>query len=304
MAGLISIFLVFCFILIFLHFQNNPQTDVDPTTTQYQRALYQPDRGGYGNFIYYQREYNRTCIQENKNDLDKIQDCVLSVSKIEKNYEYLFKNLPELPENFWSIKSRLMSEKYVDICSLGEDYWKQPEFISNTWLETGIDFYKRDHGLYWYPVGYGSFPVYQYVTANKGDEFNLCCLVHTSWGVSTYQGLGITPIYLNKIKDIKTGKLIEMNNSEIGEEYIELNITPTQILIEPTYPQFGKNWIQKIEVKVKLSGDIPEGKYGIGFGFISPSKEISEEIPEDGIYIPLIGIGPSEYPFQAEILIN
>jgi len=65
---------------------------------------------------------------------------------------------------------------------------------------------------------------------SAGESFDICTFFHSSWGVETYQGFSLNPIYLSEIR-YQGGNINA--NSDIARKYITATIDPSDILITP-----------------------------------------------------------------------
>lgn len=247
---------IIAFVIYTVTYQGTPTNTTKPTNTTNVsietiaeklaisakiQELYQPNRS-YGTGKFTDRKTNTT-------------------------YEFeileIFKNLPALPDDFWSVKYQMLSEGWIDLEKLDESYYKQPEFIRNNFVEKGLKFYKSPPTEFWYPVGYGTYPMIEFADTYAGAEFDVYTFFHTSWAVETYQGFSLVSVYPSRA--ISEKGIISVESPEIAEQYIQVSIYPDVVLLEPAYLIFSKDWIQKIRVHVKLDRNIPNGIYAVGY---------------------------------------
>lgn len=206
------------------------------------------------------------------NDSTKIDRAAYGVSL------RVFEDLPSVPSDFLSVTYLIKSGKMFDLASLGPEYWMQPEFDPEFsrqglryWRDWSSNDYNKDH---WSTMGIRTYPYSQYVSAVPGDSFNVTLLVSTDWSVETYQGLGLTPFWLESAV-YHTGGLI---NSSLGPgKYINVNITPDNILLMPAFPKFTYGWVQLVTLTGKIDNSTPDGVYILSMDVGNPSDEQSEE---------------------------
>jgi hypothetical protein len=188
----------------------------------------------------------------------------------------IFNNLPKIPENFHEYKYLIMTGRITPqaLCSLTPEYYEQPEFYANVFKDYAVEIYRNPDPYHWTPEGYGTFPHEMETYAKPGSNFQVCSFTHSSFGVETYQGLGLKVIYPESFtyKD----ELIKTNPEET-QRYIKVNISPKSILVSPTYLQFEKGWSKKITLDISISPDTPSGTYAIGYDVTRAPVEKSAE---------------------------
>jgi len=240
------------------------------------KAAYQPNRLLYGQGKISETIVDKDCFRENADNLEVLKECSYTSKIYYFDVVEAFQNLPEIPEDFWWYKYKMIDHKdhYVDLCTLDESYWKQPEFIENTFVNSGIHRYKTPSEIDWIPNGYGSYPAVQWVEAPADSEFDLCYFIYASYGVSTQQGFQLVPFYVNKIYSPIEGVTYD---TIVDKENIQMSLKSELVVIEETYPIFNYNWIHRIKIHVKLSEEIPAGDYGIAVDLTKPSDEILKE---------------------------
>lgn len=146
----------------------------------------------------------------------------------------------------------------INFCELEEAYYIQPDFYADSWVE-GKRYYEAHDYSRWLVYGHGAYPAYPKTafSSNKvGEEVQICTLYRTGWGVETHQGL----------------KLIPEKN-----EYFEVVIDPNEFLLQPTFPDFDRGWVKKLNITVKVKQTPSAGTYNIVVNAINPSEEKREE---------------------------
>ena len=170
-----------------------------------------------------------------------------------------FEAIPERPNDFDAYTRDIWSGAYNDLCEINDGYWKQPEFYGSSWTNAFKTFYDNPDYSKWGVYGQGNMPreiSYSFTNLKKGDEFELCSFFHNGFGVWTYQGFQLIPI---------------------ENEYFDIEITPNQLTVSPTFPVFEDGWTQKIEIKLIAKTDVPIGNYVLGFETQEPNPEYARE---------------------------
>ena len=201
------------------------------------RETYQPDRDSYGLGTYRGGQF-------------RIVD--------------MFKNLEPLPDDFYKYKYLLMTGKMnaAMLCNLEAKYYMQPEFFRNSFLESGLNIYRNPSMTHWTPEGYGTYPHEMEVLVSPGASVDLCTIFHSSWGVETYQGFSLIPMYPGSASLGGVTKNIDVANSK---KYIDVKIEPENVLIGPAYILFDPSWTQKVTMTITVAPDTPVGVYAVGF---------------------------------------
>jgi hypothetical protein len=164
----------------------------------------------------------------------------------------VFKDLPEYPANFAILKRDIYNGQITDLNRIPENVYRQPE-VYPTWDNGQKWFTEHDYSR-WGVHGYGFFPgELSYTVANMtaGDTINIYSFLHTSWGIETWQGLKLIPVYNNY--------------------YFDVSLTPDETLLEPTFPKFYNNWSQKINMLIIAKRPVPQGYYKFSISFTTPS---------------------------------
>jgi len=191
----------------------------------------------------------------------------------------VFSELPAAAEELSEIAYLLATGKYFSIGYLDETYYKQPEFYPN-FKEHGLTYWTEPDPRYWTPHGYGSYPSEQWAELKKGEteEFTAVVFFYSNWGVQTFQGVTL------------------MQDSE-SKEYFDLEISPQNLLLEPSFPKFYENWAHKIIIRGRLLPETGPGEYNIGINVERPPADLRSrwEFEHKNIYFDAAagGIKPS-----------
>jgi len=166
-----------------------------------------------------------------------------------------FESIPERPDDFDAYTREIWKGGLVDLCGLDDSYWKQPEFYGDSWTISKDKFYTNPDYSRWGVYGQGNIPreiSYSFSKLSKGDEFELCSFFHNGFGVWTYQGFELVPW---------------------ESEDFDIEITPNELTLSPTFPVFEDGWAEQIHVKIIAKKDLEPGNYILGFDVIPPSDE-------------------------------
>ena len=204
----------------------------------------------------------------------------------------VFSELPEYPSDFKAVVLGVevnayglpenFSTRYPD-----ENYYKQPGFYPDeSFMKQGLKYYVND-GMR-FSIGSGGYPsdiLIQNIgnrdLININDTVRAVIYWHTGYAVWKYQPLKLVPEFPeNMSMKMETYKLEQ--NPEEAERCLDVRISPENILLDPTYPNFKYNWAQKVEAYITIKCT---GKFGMQ---ISPQMAdqwfYTDAIREYGIY--------------------
>lgn len=182
----------------------------------------------------------------------------------------VFSELPEYPENLREVALAVelsafgmpenFSNKYPD-----ENYYKQPEFYPDEmFVKQGLKYY-IDNSLR-FSIGSGGYPSDVLISnmANEdlihiNDTVRAIIYWHTGYAVWKYQVFKLVPTFPNNMSmRMETYKLEQ--NPQVAERCLDVKITPDNIILDPTYPSFGYEWVQKVEAEITVKC---KGKFGL-----------------------------------------
>ena len=89
----------------------------------------------------------------------------------DEEYEWIFEELPEFRQDFFSIVELIQEGKITDYERVDECYWKQPEFYLG-WFGS-LDIYLDNNPDTWITEGYGCYPSIKECTAQKGSIIDI-----------------------------------------------------------------------------------------------------------------------------------
>ena len=170
----------------------------------------------------------------------------------------VFENLPKYPENFNEVILLPLFGMYEDFSSKhpDENYYKQPEFYPDEQFEQQCLQYYTIKSMT-FSSGSGPYPGDAVISnITSGDIFPVITYWHTGCAVTKYQLLGMVAEFPESVK-IRMGDLQITQNPEKARQCFDVNIFPSTLLLEPTYPKFGYDWTQKVKVEItaKCKGD-------------------------------------------------
>ncbi len=161
-----------------------------------------------------------------------------------------------IPETFKYIQRDLARGSLVDICDLKPDVYTQPEFYP-TWERTKDLAVPKSR---WGVTGFGAYPGeigYTAKNMSTGDSFTACTFIRSGWAIQTYQGMHLEMDY--------------------NKELFNVIVTPNELLLSPTYPEYVKGWVNRVSIKVTAKQDIPAGSYTFSMTSSPPSLQKQRE---------------------------
>lgn len=153
--------------------------------------------------------------------------------------------LTPTPPTFELVKRNFYDSQIDNFNNIDPAIWKRPEFYP-TWERSGIPSFKNHDYSRWGVHGYGFFPSVESWTVHNmssGNTLTYHVFLHTAWGVETWQGMKLIPI--------------------CNDTLFNVEITPNEFYLEPTFPTFYPEWTKKIKFTVTAMEKIPPGTYSI-----------------------------------------
>ena len=170
----------------------------------------------------------------------------------------IYDNLPDKPANYDLVKRNFYDSQISDYSLISSEIFKQPDFYP-TWERSGIPTYTNHDYDRWGVHGYGFFPGEQslnIINMSKGDTLEIYTWFHTSWGVETWQGVQLEPVY--------------------NQDLFSVQITPNSFVLGPTFPSFDSEWTHLIKFTIEAKTHIQSGTYPISVMIKPPSKEFED----------------------------
>jgi len=187
----------------------------------------------------------------------------------------VFANLPPYPHNLNEIKILVRFGRIKDLTTIEEKYYKQPEFYLD-WNTSGINSFFNPKEGYFGAFGYGVYPADTIAILKPGEALRLGTFFRTSWGVETYQGMQLIPVFPEHAESKLAEIEIEQDPNKV-KKYFDVTIEPDIFILEPTFGIFEENWARNITVIIKIKPGTPPGNYAVGITPISPPSEIEDQ---------------------------
>ena len=229
----------------------------------------------------------------------------------EQQFKDIFGDLPKFPKDLFETRNLFFNGILKDISRLNESYWKQPEFYAGWTDKLLYKMYVNYSTMLWTPYGVGCFPEIVNYEVLPGSEFTVTTIVHTDFGVDSYQGMVLYYHFPKYAKNMKGENVFEQN-VENAKKYIHVEILependptfevirqklekegkyvgisenerfilfpPTRyILGNGTVKGFPYDWAKKLVVKIKVDKNCPKDFYVVAFDFKPPSQTVNTE---------------------------
>jgi len=229
----------------------------------------------------------------------------------EQQFKDIFGDLPKFPKDLFETRNLFFNGILKDISRLNESYWKQPEFYAGWTDKLLYKLYINYSTMLWTPYGVGCFPEIVNYEVLPGSEFTVTTIVHTDFGVDSYQGMVLYYHFPKYAKNMKGENVFEQN-VENAKKYIHVEILependptfevirqklekegkyvsisenerfilfpPTRyILGNGTVKGFPYDWAKKLVVKIKVDKNCPKDFYVVAFDFKPPSQTVNTE---------------------------
>lgn len=209
--------------------------------------------------------------------------------------EEMFSKISEkcpFPEDFYEVRE-MYKYNWIDEFSskITECHWIQPEWSSDfeTRLLPNIQnppenrIFTSTESIYpsqaWITIS-----IDRSNPKSKYFEFDKKVWVENGlWGVD-YFAVGLHPIYLslmslNEKYNIE-GKENITSDPAIAQKYIQIEFTPNEFLLAPSFPIYYWDYKKEVSIHVKVNTDISDGIYIVGFETGLPSEELDTECIE------------------------
>jgi hypothetical protein len=175
-----------------------------------------------------------------------------------------------IPADFIQVSRDIQRGIYYNFANLSEEYYKNPDFYPTS--KQNLESQKNhDYGR-WGVHGYGAYPGEIFLSSKRidaGQSITVYTIVHTGYDVETFQGI----------------KLSLKDQSGSFDTYV----TPENILLTPTFPEFTDGWAHKIKIDLVAKQDIPAGTYKFKMGVDTPDGNTQEQfykLMQETKYIP------------------
>jgi len=229
----------------------------------------------------------------------------------EQQFKDIFGDLPKFPKDLFETRNLFFDGILKDISRLNESYWKQPEFYAGWTDKLLYKMYVNYSTMLWTPYGVGCFPEIVDYEVLPGSEFTVTTIIHTDFGIDSYQGMVLYYHFPKYAKNMKGENVFEQN-VENAKKYIHVEILependPTFEIIRQKLEKEGKyvgvsenerfvlfpptryilgngsvkgfpyDWAKKLVVKIKVDKNCPKDFYVVAFDFRPPSQTVNTE---------------------------
>ena len=229
----------------------------------------------------------------------------------EQQFKDIFGDLPKFPKDLFETRNLFFNGILKDISRLNESYWKQPEFYAGWTDKLLYKMYVNYSTMLWTPYGVGCFPEIVDYEVLPGSEFTVTTIIHTDFGIDSYQGMVLYYHFPKYAKNMKGENVFEQN-VENAKKYIHVEILependPTFEIIRQKLEKEGKyvgvsenerfvlfpptryilgngsvkgfpyDWAKKLVVKIKVDKNCPKDFYVVAFDFRPPSQTVNTE---------------------------
>jgi len=229
----------------------------------------------------------------------------------EQQFKDIFGELPKFPKDLFETRNLFFNGILKDISRLNESYWKQPEFYAGWTDKLLYKFYVNYSAMKWTPYGVGCFPEVVNYEVLPGSEFTTTTIIHTDFGIDSYQGMILYYYFPRYAKNMRGEKVFEQNvenakkyihveilqpdndptfevikqRLEKEGKYVGINENERFILFPPTryimgngtVKGFPSDWAKKLVVKIKVDKNCPKDFYVVAFDFRPPSMAVNTE---------------------------
>lgn len=193
----------------------------------------------------------------------------------------MFARLPDMPEDFYAIRSLVRLGRIVDLAALGPEYWMQPEFFPQ-FEEIGVPLLQNPPVGRWGAFGILIYPADTVITTTPGEEFATQFFLKSGYLVETYQGINLEVLYPNA-GVITTGVRYSDGTNSIrqdGEQvaqYFDVEVQENPFVLEPNFPVYNQNGTRMVNLTIKVAENTPPGKYLIGLDTTGVPTDIEQE---------------------------
>lgn len=192
----------------------------------------------------------------------------------------MFVNLPEMPDDFYGMRTLMRTNQIKDLKKVGEEYWQQPEWFP-MFEETGLAVLQNPPENRWGSQGYMVYPADSVSVAEPGQTVLMSFWIKSGYLVETYQGINFGVSFPKSAKIVTGQRLVDGSNgveqNSSVSQYFETNIGPKMFILEPNFPVYSRNGTRRVDVEVRVSEDTPEGNYVVAFDTVNVPEEQQEE---------------------------
>lgn len=190
--------------------------------------------------------------------------------------ENMFSLLPEFPKNFYSVRQLVRTGTITDFGTLGEEYWKQPEFFPN-FEDIGLPILQNPPKDRWGAQGYMTYPADTLSMVRPGEQLDVYFFIKSSYLVETYQGIMFDYSFPSSA-EVTSGELPEggtavQQDPEAAASYFTVELEPNPFILEPNFPVFRPGGTIKVKATIRASPETPAGNYVVAFDTVKVPEE-------------------------------
>jgi hypothetical protein len=191
----------------------------------------------------------------------------------------MFVNLPEMPDDFYEMRSVVQTNKVKDLSQIGEEYWQQPEWFPL--FEENLKLLQNPPENRWGAQGYMSYPADSVSVVDPGNLLNIYFYIKSGYLVETYQGIKLEASFpesstVGGMESMVDGTKTVTQNKDVSK-YFEVKIEPDLFILEPNFPIYKINGTRRIHATVKVNENTPSGNYAIAIDTASVPEDKEQE---------------------------
>jgi hypothetical protein len=197
--------------------------------------------------------------------------------------DVMFKNLPEMPADFYQMRDSMRSGKIRDLGKIGLEYYMQPEWFPN-FEEAGLPLLQNPPEGRWGAFGFGSYPSDTVSTLVAGDTLKLHFYMRSSYLVETYQGISLTASFPESEAMVEGYTLPDgsagVTQDPAVKNYFDVEVSPKIFVLEPNFPIYSKNGTILVELSVTAKENAEPGNYVVAVDAGDAPDELHEQLAE------------------------
>jgi hypothetical protein len=187
-----------------------------------------------------------------------------------------FARLPNVPDDWGSVKFAFDNGKYYILRSITDTYIKQPEFYDD-WKTLGLG-YHMNNGM-GCNVGFFATPSSQRIYTKDGADITTYIILRSSFCDTSRQALKLKAEYPQS--GITDDGVIFSQDPAVASRYFSIAYNPDGVVLGRAYPVFDADWAQKVQVTISVAKDTPKGLYIVSLmpaeyrPFFSPGSDVN-----------------------------
>lgn len=219
--------------------------------------------------------------QYSKELLEKIEQAESPTADKAERPDYLpkamFKNLPQMPGDFYAVRSMVHSNILKDIDEIAPEYWLQPEWFPG-FEGRAVPTLQNPPKNRWGAWGVAIYPPETVAGIRPGETLETVFWLTSGYLVETFQGFKVEPKFPNSASITGAREMASGTDKVIQEpsevrKYFEVEIEPEMFILEPNFPIWQVNGTRRIKVRITAAEDTPPGDYVVAVDNVAPSQE-------------------------------